>query len=124
MELTHAHLLCTKPQVSLNEKDWDTHVSFTVMSLAASPDGKYLLGATDKSRSGGPLLVARHRWKFRPLFHFSRSNVFPESSNCFFERLLWRKGVLSPRGGVDIYMNPDSVKNGNIPARESFWDDK
>lgn len=39
-------------QVSLNEKDWDTHVSFTVMSLAASPDGKYLLGATDKSRHG------------------------------------------------------------------------
>ncbi|CAN0448196.1 unnamed protein product, partial [Ascophyllum nodosum] len=37
-------------RVSLNEKDWDTHVSFTVMSLAASPDGQYLLGATDKSR--------------------------------------------------------------------------
>lgn len=37
-------------QVSLNENDWDTHVSFTVMSLMASPDRKYLLGATDKSR--------------------------------------------------------------------------
>lgn len=37
-------------QVSINEKDWDLHVSFTVMSLVASPDGKYLLGATDKSR--------------------------------------------------------------------------
>lgn len=37
-------------QVSLNENDWDTHVSFTVMSLVASPDRKYLLGATDKSR--------------------------------------------------------------------------
>lgn len=50
-ESKHARLLCfMKPQVSLNEKDWDTHVSFTVMSLAASRDGKYLLGATDKSR--------------------------------------------------------------------------
>ncbi|CAN0528203.1 unnamed protein product, partial [Ectocarpus sp. 8 AP-2014] len=37
-------------KVSLNEKEWDTHVSFTVMSMAASGDGKYLLAATDKSR--------------------------------------------------------------------------
>ncbi|CAN0586890.1 unnamed protein product, partial [Ectocarpus sp. 12 AP-2014] len=37
-------------RVSLNEKEWDTHVSFTVMSMAASGDGKYLLAATDKSR--------------------------------------------------------------------------
>ena len=37
-------------QVSLNENEWDTHVSFTVMAMAASSDGKYLLGATDKSR--------------------------------------------------------------------------
>lgn len=40
----------TNGQVSLNENDWDTHVSFTVMSMAASSDGKYLLAATDKSR--------------------------------------------------------------------------
>ncbi|CAN0162321.1 unnamed protein product [Scytosiphon promiscuus] len=38
-------------RVSLNEKEWDTHVSFTVMSMAASADGKYLLAATDKSRN-------------------------------------------------------------------------
>ncbi|CAM9741126.1 unnamed protein product [Ectocarpus sp. 12 AP-2014] len=38
-------------RVSLNEKEWDTHVSFTVMSMAASGDGKYLLAATDKSRN-------------------------------------------------------------------------
>lgn len=37
-------------QVSLNENEWDTHVSFTVMSMAASADGKYLLASTDKSR--------------------------------------------------------------------------
>ncbi|CAM9438856.1 unnamed protein product [Pylaiella littoralis] len=38
-------------RVSLNEKEWDTHVSFTVMSMAASADGRYLLAATDKNRN-------------------------------------------------------------------------
>eukprot|EP00903_Cladosiphon_okamuranus_P012784 g11949.t1 len=38
-------------RVSLNENEWDMHVSFTVMSMAASADGKYLLASTDKSRN-------------------------------------------------------------------------
>lgn len=36
--------------VSLNERDWDTHASFTPLQLKPSPDGKYLLVATDKSQ--------------------------------------------------------------------------
>eukprot|EP01034_Spumella_vulgaris_P025000 gene25000-31403_t len=35
--------------VSLNENEWDTHVSFTPLHLSTSPDGKLLLIATDKS---------------------------------------------------------------------------
>lgn len=35
-------------KVSLNERDWDTHVSFTPLYLALSPSRKYLLVATDK----------------------------------------------------------------------------
>jgi WD domain, G-beta repeat len=35
-------------KVSLNEADWDTHVSFTPLCLSLSPDHKYLLIATDK----------------------------------------------------------------------------
>jgi WD40 repeat protein len=37
-------------RVSLNANAWDMHVSFSVMALAASPDGKYLLASTDKGR--------------------------------------------------------------------------
>mmetsp|Transcript_32531 Transcript_32531/g.41702 ORF Transcript_32531/g.41702 Transcript_32531/m.41702 type:complete len:252 (+) Transcript_32531:2-757(+) len=37
-------------KVSINDADWDTHVSFTIMHLQRSPDDKYLLAATDKSR--------------------------------------------------------------------------
>lgn len=58
--------MCRKPKptkVSLNEKEWDTHVSFTVMSMAASGDGKYLLAATDKSRYN------YHSVILAPLFH-------------------------------------------------------
>ena len=35
-------------KVSLNEADWDTHVSFTPLCLSLSPDHQYLLIATDK----------------------------------------------------------------------------
>ncbi|CAM9145352.1 unnamed protein product [Choristocarpus tenellus] len=38
-------------KVSLNERDWDAHVSFNIMGLSVSPDGKYLLAATDKNRN-------------------------------------------------------------------------
>ena len=34
--------------VSLNEADWDTHVSFTPLALAPSPDRRHLLVATDQ----------------------------------------------------------------------------
>lgn len=37
-------------EVSLNASEWDTHVSFTVLSLSPSPCGRYLLAATDKAR--------------------------------------------------------------------------
>jgi len=37
-------------EVSLNASAWDTHVSFNVLHLEASPDGRYLLAATDKDR--------------------------------------------------------------------------
>lgn len=35
--------------VSLNENEWDNHVSFTPLYLSLSPDGKYVLVATDKN---------------------------------------------------------------------------
>ena len=35
-------------RVSLNEHEWDEHVSFTVLHLALSPCGKYIVAATDK----------------------------------------------------------------------------
>lgn len=35
-------------QVSMNEKEWDTHVSFTPLYLSISPNQKYLLISTDK----------------------------------------------------------------------------
>jgi hypothetical protein len=35
--------------VSLNEAEWDTHVSFNPLNLSLSPDRKYLLVATDKN---------------------------------------------------------------------------
>jgi len=34
--------------VSLNDKDWDSHTSFTALYLSPSPDGSLLLVATDK----------------------------------------------------------------------------
>lgn len=34
--------------VSLNDREWDTHSSFVPLHLAPSPDFKYLLVATDK----------------------------------------------------------------------------
>ena len=37
--------------VSLNEADWDTHVSFTPLALAPSPDRRHLLVATDQVRA-------------------------------------------------------------------------
>ena len=37
-------------EISLNDADWDTHVSFTVLSLAISPDNAWLLAGTDKNR--------------------------------------------------------------------------
>ena len=36
--------------VSLNENDWDTHVSFSALLLALSPDRRFLLVGTDKSQ--------------------------------------------------------------------------
>lgn len=36
-------------QVSLNENDWDTHVSYTPLYLSVCPENKFLLIATDKS---------------------------------------------------------------------------
>ena len=36
--------------VSLNEAAWDTHVSFTPLALAPSPDRRHLLVATDQVR--------------------------------------------------------------------------
>ncbi|EWM29470.1 WD40-repeat-containing domain protein [Nannochloropsis gaditana] len=39
-----------KHTVSLNNALWDTHVSFSVLSLAVSPCQEFLLAATDKSR--------------------------------------------------------------------------
>lgn len=33
--------------ISVNENDWDTHVSFTPLYLSVSPNRKYLLVATD-----------------------------------------------------------------------------
>lgn len=39
----------TQRLVSLNEQEWDTHVSYTPLHLSTSPDGKLLLIATDKS---------------------------------------------------------------------------
>jgi WD40 repeat protein len=35
-------------KVSLNEHDWDSHVSFTVLHLALSPCRRFLVAATDK----------------------------------------------------------------------------
>jgi WD40 repeat protein len=35
--------------VSLNERDWDTHCSFTPLQMSLSPNNKYLLVATDKN---------------------------------------------------------------------------
>jgi WD40 repeat protein len=40
----------TQSRVSLNANAWDMHVSFSVMALAVSPDGRYLLASTDKGR--------------------------------------------------------------------------
>jgi len=37
-------------KVSINDADWDSHVSFTIMHMQISPDGKFLLASTDKSR--------------------------------------------------------------------------
>lgn len=37
-------------KVSVNEADWDAHVSFSILFLHRSPCGRYLLAATDKSR--------------------------------------------------------------------------
>lgn len=39
----------TERRVSLNEKEWDTHASFTPLQLSLSPDKKLLAVATDKS---------------------------------------------------------------------------
>ncbi|CAM9387782.1 unnamed protein product, partial [Heterosigma akashiwo] len=36
--------------ISINDSDWDTHVSFNILHLTASPDSKFLLASTDKSR--------------------------------------------------------------------------
>jgi WD40 repeat protein len=36
-------------QISMNENDWDTHISFTPLYLSVSPNNKYLLIATDKN---------------------------------------------------------------------------
>lgn len=35
--------------ISMNEKEWDKHCSFTPLYLSVSPDRRYLLIATDKS---------------------------------------------------------------------------
>eukprot|EP01038_Epipyxis_sp_PR26KG_P006948 gene6948-9502_t len=35
-------------EISLNENNWDTHVSFTPLQLAVSPNSQYLLVSTDK----------------------------------------------------------------------------
>jgi WD40 repeat protein len=35
--------------VSINNEEWNTHVSFTIRDLALSPDGKYLMAATDSN---------------------------------------------------------------------------
>mmetsp|Transcript_71706 Transcript_71706/g.123219 ORF Transcript_71706/g.123219 Transcript_71706/m.123219 type:complete len:162 (+) Transcript_71706:566-1051(+) len=36
--------------VPLNHAAWDKHVSFTVLGLEPSPDGKFLLAATDSNK--------------------------------------------------------------------------
>jgi WD40 repeat protein len=41
-------LTFTQRNVSLNEHDWDLHVSFAPLALSVSPCAKYLLVATDK----------------------------------------------------------------------------
>ncbi|KAG5182397.1 WD40-repeat-containing domain protein [Tribonema minus] len=38
-------------RVSVNANAWDAHVSFSVLGLAASPDGRYVLAATDRART-------------------------------------------------------------------------
>ena len=52
-EVCHlVYMHCTtfdQRQVSLNENDWDLHVSYTPLYLSVCPENKYLLIATDKN---------------------------------------------------------------------------
>lgn len=45
----HNCLTNSQVSVSLNERQWDTHASFTPLSLVLSPDNDYLAIATDKN---------------------------------------------------------------------------
>jgi WD40 repeat protein len=48
--LVYYHLITFEQrQISMNETDWNTHVSFTPLYLSISPNFRYLLIATDKS---------------------------------------------------------------------------
>lgn len=47
------HIDCAstaETRVSLNANDWDTHCSFAVLDMAVSPDGTYLVCATDTNK--------------------------------------------------------------------------
>lgn len=65
-----------KQTVSLNNALWDTHVSFSVLSLALSPCQEFLLAATGRSRRLRPFLLSQYAsCVLSAYFYVSRSRL-------------------------------------------------
>lgn len=120
-------------RVSLNENDWDNHVSFAPLSLALSHHGRYLAVATDKdmhiifqtgSNRRVRLLVGGHHcdgygkpkvaWDSSDLYLYSNSqsdyllHIYSLASG---KEMISNRGMLTHTGQIrDIRVHPTSRK--------------
>eukprot|EP01039_Chlorochromonas_danica_P009711 gene9711-10741_t len=129
-------------RVSLNEHDWDQHVSFTPLSLALSPDGRYLLVATDKSlhliiryfthqrckiltgHSSGDYAKPVARWDHTGRYVYSNSEedsalyVFSVCSEKICNRLMGHGGILR---GLSVHPKKALVATASYDKSVILW---
>lgn len=76
-----------KQTVSLNNALWDTHVSFSVLSLALSPCQEFLLAATGRSRRLRPFLLSQYAsCVLSAYFYISMFRALDLISSSFFSQ--------------------------------------